>query len=207
MDMDMRILRYHYTNSYLLETNDGWLMFDCDCAGTLGALFKALKAESISLGEVNYLLISHFHPDHAGLAQDLKEMGVILLVMEEQRSYLHVQDAIYAKANDQQFKPISEKGNLYLPCTKSRAFLAGLGLQGEVLHTPGHTEDSVSLILDGKAVFHGDLPPYAQAEAYQNPKVSRSWAEIMARQPAYSYAGHWPRILLPRLLARISEIA
>src|SRR5665811_2511938 len=103
--MEMRILRYHYTNSYLIQTNDGWLMFDCDCAGTFAKLAKALKTEGISLGEVNYLLVSHFHPDHAGLAQTLKEMGVILLVMEEQRAFLHVQDAIYVKANDQQFKP------------------------------------------------------------------------------------------------------
>ena len=98
--MVLRILHYHYTNSYLLQTNDGWLMFDCDCAGALGALYSALKVEGIPLGEVNYLLISHFHPDHAGLAQDLKEMGVNLLVMEEQREYLHVQDAVYAKSND-----------------------------------------------------------------------------------------------------------
>jgi len=205
--MEMRILRYHYTNSYLIQTNDGWLMFDCDCAGTFAKLAKALKTEGISLGEVNYLLVSHFHPDHAGLAQNLKEMGVILLVMEEQRAFLHVQDAIYARANEQQFKPILEKDNLYLPCAQTRSFLAGLGLKGEVLHTPGHSEDSVSLILDGGAVFHGDLPPFAQAEAFQNPKISQSWAAIMAKQPAFAYAGHWPKISLRTLSARISEIA
>ena len=199
----MRILRYHYTNSYLIQTNDGWLMFDCDCAGTFAKLAKALKTEGISLGEVNYLLVSHFHPDHAGLAQTLKEMGVILLVMEEQRAFLHVQDAIYVKANDQQFKPILEKDNLYLPCAQSRSFLAGLGLKGEVLHTPGHSEDSVSLILDGGAVFHGDLPPFAQAEAFQNPKISQSWAAIMEKQPAFAYAGHWPKIPLSIKLSLI----
>lgn len=203
----MRVLRYHYTNSYLIQINNGWLMFDCDCAGTLGALFKALKAEGISLGEVNYLLISHFHPDHAGLAQDLKEMGVNLLVMEEQRDYLHVQDSVYAKSNEHFFKPIQEKGNCYLQCTQSRAFLAELGLKGEILHTPGHTEDSISLILDGEAVFHGDLPPYAQVDALQNSKTSKSWAAIMERQPAYAFAGHWPKIPLPNQPAKTSEIA
>lgn len=181
-------------------------MFDCDCAGSLGALFKALKAEGISLGEVNYLLVSHFHPDHAGLAQDLKEMGVILLVMDEQRDFLHVQDAIYAKANDQYFKPIQEKNNRYLQCADSRSFLAELGLSGEVLHTPGHSEDSISLILDGEAVFHGDLPPYLQAEALQNSKISASWAAILEKQPAFAYAGHWPKSALPIQQAKFSEI-
>lgn len=174
-------------------------MFDCDCAGSFDKLNKALKSEGVSLGEINFLLVSHFHPDHAGLAQDLKEMGVTLLVMAEQRAYMHVQDAIYIKANDQLFKPVSEKDNLYLPCIKSRAFLAELGLTGEVLHTPGHSDDSVSLILDGEAVFHGDLPPYAQAESYNNPKISTSWAAILERQPAFAYAGHWPKISLPKL--------
>jgi ribonuclease/clavin/mitogillin len=205
--MEMRIMRYHYTNSYLIQTNNGWLMFDCDCAGTFGKLAKALKAEGISLGEVSYLLVSHFHPDHSGLAQDLKEMGVTLLVMEEQRDFLHVQDAIYAKANEQRFKPIQEKGNLYLPCNKSRQFLAEFGLIGEVLYTPGHSEDSVSLILDGVAVFHGDLPPFEQTEAFENPKITQSWAAIMEKQPAFAYAGHWPKIPLSIPPARIPEIA
>lgn len=182
-------------------------MFDCDCAGNFPKLGKALKAEGISLGEVNHLIISHFHPDHAGLAQDLKEMGVILLVLEEQRDFLHVQDAIYAKSNDHFFKPIQEKDNRYLKCAESRAFLAELGLQGEVLHTPGHSEDSVSLILDGEALFHGDLPPFAQAEAYNNPKISKSWAAILEKQPAFAYAGHWPKIPIPTISARIPEIA
>ncbi len=204
--MELRILRYHYTNSYLILTNNGWLMFDCDCAGTLGALYKALKAETISLGEVNYLLISHFHPDHAGLAQDLKEMGVGLIVMEEQRDFMHVQDAIYAKSNDNFFKPIQEKGNRYLPCAQSRSLLAELGLSGEVLHTPGHSEDSVSLILDKEAVFHGDLPPYEQAETLHNIKISTSWAAIMEKQPAMAYAGHWPKSKLPTQPAIITEI-
>ena len=195
--MELRILRYHYTNSYLILTNNGWLMFDCDCAGSLGALFKALKAEGISLGEVNYLLVSHFHPDHAGLAQDLKEMGLVLLVMEEQRDFLHVQDAIYARSNDQNFKPIQEKGNCYLQCSQSRPYLAELGLTGEVLHTPGHSEDSISLILDREAVFHGDLPSYAQTEMLNNIKISTSWAAIMQKGPTIAYAGHWPESALP----------
>jgi glyoxylase-like metal-dependent hydrolase (beta-lactamase superfamily II) len=202
--MELRILHYHYTNSYLLRCNDGWLMFDCDCAGSLGALFTALKAEGVPLGEVNYLLISHYHPDHAGLAQDLKELGVKLLVMEEQREYLHVQDGVYAKSNDFFFKPIQERDNHYLRCAQSRAFLVGLGMTGEVLHTPGHSEDSISLVLDGEAVFHGDLPPYAQVEDLQNVLVSASWAAILERQPAFAYAGHWPKITLPVLAAKIS---
>lgn len=195
--MEPRTLRCRYTNIYLIQTNNGWLMFDCDVSGSLKNLLQAFKSGHILLGEVNYLLISHYHPDHAGIAQDLKDLGVDLLVMEAQRNFLHVQDAVYIKANDQHFKPILEKGNRYLRFAESRAFLAKLGLQGEIMHTPGHSEDSISLVLDGQAVFHGDLPPYEQVEAWQNPLISASWTNILRNRPKFAYAGHWPKITLP----------
>ncbi|MEA4811260.1 MAG: MBL fold metallo-hydrolase [Anaerolineaceae bacterium] len=205
--MEIRILRYHYTNSYLIPTNSGWLMFDCDCAGSLPAFYKALKSEGISVGEINYLLISHFHPDHAGLAQDLKELGISLIVMEEQRKSLHVQDHFYEKAQDAHFKPISEKGNTYLACGKSRAFLKALGLSAEILHTPGHSEDSISLVLDGQAVFHGDLPSYHLAEGYDNLKIRQSWYAILEKEPQKAYSGHWPVLNLLESPAEIQKIA
>jgi glyoxylase-like metal-dependent hydrolase (beta-lactamase superfamily II) len=42
---------------------------------------------------------------------------------------------------------------------ESRAFLAGLGVHGEILSTPGHTDDSVTLILDEGVALTGDLAP------------------------------------------------
>jgi len=36
------------------------------------------------LEEITHLLVTHYHPDHAGLAQELKHEGVRLVVLENQ---------------------------------------------------------------------------------------------------------------------------
>ena len=41
----------------------------------------------------------------------------------------------------------------------SRAFLAALGIDGEIVSTPSHSEDSITLVLDSGDCFVGDLEP------------------------------------------------
>jgi glyoxylase-like metal-dependent hydrolase (beta-lactamase superfamily II) len=50
-------------------------------------------------------------------------------------------------------------GNVLLKFEASREFLANLGLDGEIIATPGHSDDSVTLLLDEGFAFTGDLPP------------------------------------------------
>lgn len=47
--------------------------------------------------------------------------------------------------------------NVTISCADSRATLAGIGISGEIVHTPCHSDDSVSLLLDDGSVFTGDL--------------------------------------------------
>lgn len=55
------------------STDIGW-------AGTLPKLLHLLKQRQINPKEIKYLVVTHFHPDHAGLAQDLKGLGATLVV-------------------------------------------------------------------------------------------------------------------------------
>lgn len=47
--------------------------------------------------------------------------------------------------------------NLVITCAESRAQLAQIGIPGEIVHTPGHSDDSVSLLLDDGSIFTGNL--------------------------------------------------
>ncbi|HEU5101109.1 MAG TPA: MBL fold metallo-hydrolase, partial [Roseiflexaceae bacterium] len=53
---------------------------------TLPKLRHQLRVKGLTLQKLTHLLITHYHPDHAGLAQDLRELGLQLLAFEEQRS-------------------------------------------------------------------------------------------------------------------------
>jgi hypothetical protein len=49
--------------------------------------------------------------------------------------------------------------NLQITTGESRAFLGHIGIAGEIISTHGHSDDSMSLVLDEGVAFTGDLPP------------------------------------------------
>ena len=69
-------------------------------------------------------------------------------------------------------------------CNESRAFLLDLGIGGEILHTPSHSADSISLLLDDGCCIVGDLEPLAYLEAYEsNPALQADWQKILQHHP------------------------
>jgi len=149
---------YDSTNYYVLESKRGKLLVDCGWPGTLPKFTAALKRKGISLNEIKYLLVTHFHPDHAGLAQELKNQGITLIVMECQRDFIPP-FAEFFTGKKLPYVPITQNDNLILKLIDSRKFLAGIGIDGEIIHTPGHSDDSVTLVLDEGCAFTGDLHP------------------------------------------------
>lgn len=179
---------YDSTNYYLVGINTGKLLVDCGWPGTLSKFLAVLKRKDVSPEEIKYVLVTHFHPDHAGLAQDLKNQGARLILMESQREYTGAMDELYA-SKGLPFLPLTQEGNIPLAFADSRDFLAGLGLQGEILPTPGHSEDSVTLVLDEGLAFTGDLPPrFLVAEDDQ--VSQRSWNRLYQRKITRIFPGH-----------------
>jgi glyoxylase-like metal-dependent hydrolase (beta-lactamase superfamily II) len=81
--------------------------------------------------------------------------------------------------------------NTLVHTTQSRPFLRGLGMDGEIITTPGHSDDSITLILDSGAAFSGDLPPVPISEDPKHP-VQQSLERIRAHNVRLMYPGHGP---------------
>ena len=91
------------------------------------------------------------------------------------------------------------EGNAIISVSESRALLHRMGIAGEILHTPGHSQDSVSLLLDDGPVFVGDLT-HPRLVGPENPEVVRaSWQLLKDRGATQVYAGHGPIRPLPAL--------
>ena len=183
-------LKYGNTNTCLIRGTKGNLLVDTDWAGTLTAFFKALKAQNLQVGDISFVLSTHYHPDHMGITAELMELGVTLVVFDVQLPHVHFSDSIYAKEKNRFYKPIDESRAMVLSCRGSRAFLASLGIAGEIIHTPGHSEDSVSLILDEGAAIVGDLPPYSTLAAMDDETVQNSYKNILSRGVTELHYGH-----------------
>ncbi len=181
---------YRSTNFWVISAGRSRLLFDLGWPGTIGTLRANLDRMDVPLEEIRYSVASHYHIDHAGLAQELKLAGIPLLVLEEQVSAIPRMKRWTKPADN--FVDITTHDNLTLTCDESRAILKQIGISGEIVHTPGHSDDSISLLLDDGSVFTGDLTHPALATETQMDLVLASWDILRGRGATTVYPGHGP---------------
>ena len=75
---------YQSTNFWVVSAGRSRLLVDLGWPGMVGRLLANFERADIPLAEVRYGLATHYHPDHAGAAEDLKQRGKRLIVLEEQ---------------------------------------------------------------------------------------------------------------------------
>ena len=181
---------YASTNYYLLEPDRIGLLIDVGWPGTLPRLLNMLKRKGVAFQKVKYLLVTHYHPDHAGLAQEMKEQGVRLIVLDSQTAFIPILGR-YMKPRDH-YREISLEGNVNLRADESRSFLRSIGVEGEIIYTPGHSDDSVTLILDEGIAFTGDLPNPIAMPGEPGSQTALSWAKIRTYAVKTIYPAHGP---------------
>jgi len=181
---------YRSTNYWVIGVRSSRLLFDLGWPGTMDAMLANMRRKSVPLAEIRFGLASHFHIDHAGLAQEFRQAGVRLLVMETQIHAI-LQMKRYTKPRDHYTEITTD--DLEPVCfAESRALLQEIGIGGEILSTPGHSDDSVSLLLDDGAVFTGDLTPEEYPEAGAPELVTASWRLLRERGARMVYPAHGP---------------
>lgn len=183
-------LKYSNTNTYLIEGNKGKILFDTGWAGTFSAFCREMGRLNIPVQSIDHILISHFHPDHMGIAQEIADLGPVIAVAEVQKNFVHNADTIFEKEGNKEFKPIVDAGVRTFNIRDSRNFLIELGIAGEILYTPGHSDDSISLCLDDGSVFVGDLNPLYESELHKGTQIEESWNKIFSLNPRTVYYGH-----------------
>ncbi len=87
---------------------------------------------------------------------------------------------------------INSVGNIVLSPGESRPFLASLGISGEIVSTPGHSDDSITLVLDEGVAFTGDLTPAFAATEDKENVIRESWEKIRSLGAKTIYPGHGP---------------
>lgn len=181
---------YRSTNYWVISAGKSRLLVDLGWAGMIGAMKANLARLGVPLAEIRYGFATHYHMDHAGHAQELKLAGMKLLVMESQLEWIsRMKDHIKPRDN---YLDITLDDNVIIEFSESRAFLKGMGIPGEIFPTPGHSPDSVSLLLDDGGAFTGDLTHPALATEETAEEVSASWRILLDRGAKRVYPAHGP---------------
>ena len=165
-------LHTRYTNWYLLEEGGRLTVLDAGLPGDWRDFSSALERLGHTLRDIDAVLITHHHPDHAGNAERLRDNGARVLA--------HPADAPYLSGEKKM-----RSGKRLVPSLRHPWFVVYMGhlvrngvtrvppvasldelTDGErvdvpgaprVIHAPGHTAGSCALFLEQSSLlFSGD---------------------------------------------------
>ena len=112
-------------------------------------------------------------------------------MVDTQCSHIHYSDEIFSRDKRLNYETINEKGARVISCKESREFLKGIGIEGEIISTTSHSEDSISMVLDNGVCIVGDLEPIEYLGAYeQNVRLKEDWELVMSYNPKLIYYAH-----------------
>jgi glyoxylase-like metal-dependent hydrolase (beta-lactamase superfamily II) len=204
--------RPHSIAAALLESNGHSAIIDPGPESTLGTLRERLHARGLTVGQLDAILLTHIHLDHAGASGSLVRENPKLAVYVHDLGAPHMIDPSRLLASAQRLWPdtLHQLFGETLPVPKEnlRVLQGGetlaLGARKlEVRYTPGHASHHVSYFDASEGIaFVGDSTgiridngPYI-LPATPPPDISleiweESFATILARQPSRLFLTHF----------------
>jgi len=203
------VIKLSQTNCYLLKAEEGYLLIDCGNKYDKQVFLNSIRKREIVLTDIRYLFLTHHHNDHCGLLTFLTSANPKIQVIMSKKcaTYLkigthfrHIHEhysnlplrliiSTYSRLNksfSESFEPYVSRSEDILIEGDNATFLPELGINGQILLTPGHTEDSISLITEN-AAFVGDATrnmlnftgsPHQPILLYDLDVCRKSWHKI-----------------------------
>ena len=186
------------------------VIVDTGYPGNGDRIIRHLRKHSISLPRVSLIILTHGHIDHYGSAGEIR-------AATEAPIAIHNGDAeSLSKGINRLGAPAGLSGRLFkliyknADVVRSRPLDADIiidkdtdlkefGIDGKVIHTPGHTDGSVSVILSGGEAIVGDLvmggiflrrTPRYPLFVTDMEALRSSIRKIVALSPRIVYASH-----------------
>lgn len=198
-------------NAYLLKGDGEKALIDTGVStpGVTQQLEKSLSQHGVGFGDIDTVLVTHWHADHSGLAGEIQnESGGRVVVHRADTAIVERDEDAIEDMRKERDRLIADWGMPEEETDELIAFLDGMsGIMGdppevetvtdgdtvgvagseiEVVHSPGHTS-GLCCFVDGETVFSGDalLPVYT-------PNVGG--ADVRTQKPLDRYLGTLRRI-------------
>jgi hydroxyacylglutathione hydrolase len=196
---------------YIVQ-DKGTIMIDGGAPGKIKAFMKGIGKLSIGPEQIKLIVITHGHWDHIASVKDIKEKtGAKIAIHEKEKEWL-----------EKGLKPMPPGVNLWgrflckaftlcLPLIEIPVAhvdivigneglpLSEYGISGSIIHTPGHSSGSVSVLLDTGDAFVGDmamnefplsLRPGLPIFAEDFDRLKESWRTLLDQGVKTVYPSH-----------------
>jgi glyoxylase-like metal-dependent hydrolase (beta-lactamase superfamily II) len=169
MDIEIFPIRMGFDTIYAIKSA-GVILIDGGDPHKIENLRRGLARASINPQEIKLILLTHGHWDHIGSTKDIQALtGARILLHQRDMHFLD-------EAHPSQPPGFTSWGKIIIAVLKrytanmhissfevdivagdDEISLSEYGIPGKVVHTPGHSWGSVSVLLDGGHAFVGDL--------------------------------------------------
>ena len=221
-------------NNYLVSLDDGgYVLIDTGYAENYPAFCKRLEKAGVLPKEIKYIFLTHAHDDHAGFLNEVLAITDAKVILHPKAvegllkgqnpfeggcssrlAWLFCQILALFGKGEHKYPPLKEEYLDRLITIDSTAFKA-LSLPFEVIETPGHTADHISMLKDG-ILFCGDaamnnFPSIRRTIIWiENlDEYKRSWEKMIALNPTMIYPAHgkpFPTNDLKRFQGQLNRI-
>jgi hydroxyacylglutathione hydrolase len=184
------------SNVFLLEFNGINILIDTGTGRRWDKLCSRLK--KLGVKKIDYLILTHTHYDHAENSAKLKrEFGAKVIVNKKEGSFLEKGHSSIPDGTNfvssllvKTIAPALAIELNYEPCAPDILVdqyfdLKKLGFNGYILHTPGHSGGSQSVVVDNEIAMVGDtmfgvfpgsvFPPFAE----EKEEMIKSWGTLI----------------------------
>ncbi len=213
-----------FPNCYLITSSRGTILVDAGQKEKLDQFLKLLNKHHININAIDLIIITHCHYDHVGSLADIQYFSQAkVLIQRAESDPLQKGISIMPKGVGWFGKLVSFLGNIGfkqsmgfkavqpdLVYAKQYA-LSDWGIDGEVLHTPGHTAGSSTIVV-GEHAFVGDtcfnIWPGSIYPFFCNypDELLDSWQILINTGCRYFYPGHGRPIKRPTLIGHYRKL-
>lgn len=212
MSIQIHPIQMGIAKSYIIQ-DKGVIMIGDGSPKKIKKFKKGLEKTSIKPEEIQLIILTHGHFDHAGAAKELKEITGAQIVMHHlDKDFLekglknrppglttwgcflrHILNAFYAPFAH---FPVA---NVDVIVGDEGMTLAEYGIRGKILHTPGHTSGSISVVLESGDAFVGCLAmnalplstkPSLPIFGEDAQALKESWKLVLAQGAKTIYPAH-----------------
>lgn len=214
MKAEIHRLSLGICNCYVIK-EEGVILVDTGPPHQKVKFLKKLKNLSIKPEEIALIFLTHGHWDHAGSVNELKKLtGCKVAVNRYEKDWVEKALKIIPPGVNLWGRFLSLVMKILVPFAKFSGTSADLvlenvefsvepfGIQGKIIHTPGHSPGSMSLLLDSGEAFVGDLAMYGFPKLTRNAMplfagnpghVKESWMKILNMGARWIYPAHGRR--------------
>ena len=211
MAVEIHPLDVGFTNCFVIK-GEGAILVGGGAPGKKRAFMRAMEAIPMDPREIQLIVVTHGHFDHHYSASELQEItGAPIAMHMSDKESIEKGSKLMPGGLSPWGSLVSALLRMMAPFLRMKSLevdvvigdeglsLEEYGVSGRIIHTPGHTEGSVSVLLDSGEAFVGDiamnaiplrLGPGLPILGYDMERVKERWRALLREGAETVYPSH-----------------